>query len=288
MELLQFKAYKKDYNGATVSAYNNFYINQLALYLGGCANIQSKLRNMQYKSQQLKRVFDAYYACTQTQVKFEEKKEKYPLEIGVLLGGTRSQISFSSLSPTTTDKDLTGQSFSSDFSFTGGLFFDLIRPRNHRKWSFNNELVYTSYKAERTHYAGGAPGAAGYDYYYTRLKYSYLKVNTMVRFKYPIGKTYIFANAGISNGYMLSGSDYEKRVYKYASSDTELITEGRPFTNGIRKYEFGFLAGLGVRYGRYALEGRYDSLNGMLDYIGLQATVARTSLLLTYRLTKNK
>jgi len=284
LELLQFKVYKTDHDGVTVAAYNNFYINQIAFYLGGCATIQNKLRGLKYNSQQLKRVFDAYYACTQTQMKFEEKKEKYPLEIGVLLGGTRSQVSFSSIS-TVTDEELTGQAFSPGYNFTGGFFFDLIKPRNHRKWSFNNELVYTAYKAERTYYKG-TQSASSYDYYYTRLKYAYIKVNSMIRFKYPVGNAYIFINAGISNGYMLSGSDYLRHVIKPAWTDKETVTESKPFTNGVRKYEFGFLGGLGVRYRRYALEGRYESTGGMLDYIGLQATVSKTSLLLSYRFTK--
>jgi hypothetical protein len=240
---------------------------------------------MKYDGQHLKRLFDAYYACTQTQVKFEEKKEKYPLEFGVLLGGTHTQIAFNSESGAL-NTDLTGQPFSTDVGFTGGFFFDVIRPRNHRKWSFNNELVYTSYKVDRTYYRG-PQSADVYDYFYTRLKYTYLKINTMVRFKYPIGKVYVFANAGISNGYVISGSDYKKRVYRNSWSD-EFVMEGRPFTNGMRRYEFGFLAGLGVRYNRYAVEGRYDRSNGMLDYIDVQSQVTKLSFLLTYRLTTAK
>jgi hypothetical protein len=283
-ELLQFKSYKMDYNGATVVATNKLYANQLAAYLPGCKIVQNKLRTVKYNSQPLKRVFDAYYECTQTNPKFDEKKEKYPLEAGVLLGATRSQISFHSVYPSATNDDLTGQSFSPDLNFTAGFFFDLIRPRNHRKWSFNNELVYTAYTAERT-YNKNTSNALAYDYYYTQLKYSYIKLNSMIRFKYPMGKTYIFANAGISNGYMLSGSDYKKHVYRYASYSTDTVIEGHPFTNGISKYEFGLLGGLGIRYNRYALECRFDNSDGMLDYVGLQARVNKTSLLLTYRFT---
>jgi hypothetical protein len=107
----------------------------------------------------------------------------------------------------------------------------------------------------------------------------------MIRFKYPIGKLHVFANAGISNGFMLSGSDYSKHVYKYTYSG-ESVKESKPFPDGVRKYEVGFLGGLGIRYAKYALEARYEKTNGMLDYAVLWSKVTKVSFLLSYRLTK--
>jgi hypothetical protein len=106
----------------------------------------------------------------------------------------------------------------------------------------------------------------------------------MVRFKYPVGKVYLFANAGISNGIMLSGSDLQTDVRKLNGTTT--VTESKPFDNGTEKYEFGFLGGLGLRYQRYAFETRYERTQGMINYIAMSARLTKVAFLLSYRLTK--
>jgi hypothetical protein len=286
LELLIFKSYFKEYTGndnykgSKIVAQNNFYINQLALYLQDCPGIQEKFRGIRYNSKSMKRIFDSYYGCTNKQAKFEEKEIKYPLEMGVLLGGTQTSMHLSSAMAT----PFTSASFPSDVSFTGGLFFDLVRARNHGKWSMNNELVYTSYKTAALYEVTKDNGSGFYEYYNFQLEYAYVKLNTMFRFKYPIGQMHVFINAGISNGFMVRGTDYQKTVHGFPSG--ERVNEGNVFKNGVRKHEQGYLGGLGVRYKRYALEARYEKTNGMLDYIGLVANFSKASFIMTYRFTK--
>jgi hypothetical protein len=286
LDLLIFKSYFRDYTGddnykgTKTVAQNNRYINQLALYLQDCPGIQKKFRGIRYNSKSVKRLFDSYYGCTNKEARFEEKEVKYPLEVGVLLGGTQTSLRFSSVMAT----PFTRVSFPSDVSFTGGLFFDLIRARNHGKWSMNNELVYTSYKTAAFYEVTKDNGSGFYEYYDFQLEYAYVKLNTMFRFKYPIGQMYVFINAGMSNGFMVRGMDSQKAVRGFPSG--ERVNEGNIFTNGVRKYEQGYLGGLGVRYKRYALEARYEKTNGMLDYLGLGATLSKASLIMTYRFTK--
>lgn len=282
-ELLIFKSYLlQNMNGTKGIKNNNMYLNQLALYMKDCPGIQSKMRKMSYNARSLKRLFDSYYSCTQAKPGYEIKHTKI-LETGVLAGGSQSSVDFSVKNVSM--PSLTTPAFSSSLSFTGGLYFALVAPRNHGRWSLNNELVYSSYKVDGTYYRVYT-SETRYDYIYTKLEYSYLKLNTMIRFKYPVGRFFVFANIGISNGYMLSGSDYQRNVRRYPSSSSEQVAEGVVFTNGVERYETGYIGGAGLRYEKYSIEARYEKSSGMVRYVGLGANVTKVSFLLTYRFSK--
>jgi hypothetical protein len=286
-ELLIYKKYlrkKTDsrQNTQDFVASNNRYVRQLAVYLQECPSIQKKMRGLRYGGANLERLFRTYYQCTTATPAYEKKPDKQLLEFGVLAGGVLTSIKFK-VADGTRYSPFAPASFSNDFTFTGGLFLDIVRARNNRKWSLNNELVYTSFESETTNYT---QIPTDFSHLYTRinLEYSYLKLNTMVRFKYPVGKVYLFANAGISNGIMLSGSDRRTDVRKLSGSTT--MTESKAFDNGVESYELGFLGSLGARYQRYAFETRYERTQGMINYTGMGARLTKVAFLLSYRLTK--
>jgi hypothetical protein len=279
-ELLVYKNYRQ-VNGEVVSvATNNRYISQLAFYLQGCPAIQKAMENVRYQEKSLERLFQAYYACTVTKPVFEEKVDQRPWEIGVLVGGTRTSLEFVTDAPTYFP--LVQISFPRDFSFTGGLFVDLVRQRNHRRWSLYNELVYTSYKTEGTFYARNT-NEENYERTRYVLEYGYLKVNTMIRFKYLIGNVYIFANAGMSSGTMLKEKDQAIFESRFPGTSRTEVAEA---IVGENKYEPGYLGGVGVRYQRCSFETRYERTTGMLAYNGLKSRVSKVAFLLSFRLTK--
>lgn len=287
-ELLIYKKYLRkkttdsQQNTQDFVASNNRYVRQLAVYLQECPTIQKKMRGLRYGGATLERLFRTYYLCTTATPAYEKKKDKNLVEFGVFAGGVNTSIKFhwvDALNRT----PFARTSFSNDFTFTGGLFLDIVRARNNRKWSVNNELIYTSYQVEGM-YNTQPPTETSAAYTSIALEYSYLKLNTMARFKYPIGNVYLFANVGISNGIMLSGSDLQTDVRKLNGTTT--VTESKAFDNGTEAYELGFLAGLGVRHHRYAFETRYEKTQGMISYLGMGARLTKVAFLLSYRLTK--
>jgi hypothetical protein len=288
-ELLIYKRYirkqttaNSQQNEQEYVASNNRYIRQLAVYLQECPAIQKKMRGLRYGEASLERLFHAYYQCTTAAPAYEKKPDKQLLEFGVFAGGVQTSIKFQ-LADGLNRSPFARASFSNDFTFTGGLFLDIVRARNNRKWSVNNELIYTSYEVEGMYYTQ-IPTETSSAYTRITLEYSYVKLNTMARFKYPVGKVYLFANAGISNGIMLSGSDRQTDVRKLNGTTT--MTESKAFDNGTEVYEMGFLGGLGLRYQRYAFETRYERTRGMINYIAMGARLSKVAFLLSYRLTK--
>ncbi|AHM63406.1 hypothetical protein D770_25815 [Flammeovirgaceae bacterium 311] len=273
-ELLLYKKYYQLKDGGKVVKENKKYREQLSFYLEGCSSLGSKIANTPYSKKSMEKLFDAYYSCTQTDMAFKKETEKTGVEIGVIAGASLTSVKFRS----DHNAFLVNANYNRSSNFAAGLFLDMIIPRTQSKLSFYNELnftsyqvngVYTTYEDENKHTST-----------FTEFGYSYLKLNTMARFKYPVGKAYVYINGGMSNGYAVKEINYSKQETKFY---TEERTVEDAAIKDTRRYEQGFILGLGVRYNRYAFEARSEKGNGMSLYSGLGSHVDRYHFLLSYR-----
>jgi hypothetical protein len=271
--LLVNKKYLKDQDGQTGIAENKKYIGQLMLYLADCPAIQQKSKNLEYRKNSLESLFLYYYKCTQFPIAFHKKTEKVTTQVGVLAGVSWADLKFSG-----NFAYLTDAGYPPSINFTGGVFFDVILSRNRGKWSLCNELIFTSYEVDGRYdlYSN----ANKYTIVYTTLGYAYLKMNNMLRFKYPIGKFFLYLNTGMSNGYAIHETNYAKQEQKLF---TQVRVEEGKALNDTRRYEMGFLLGLGTKFKKYSFEIRYESGNGMSTYTDLKSATMRLYFLLGYR-----
>lgn len=122
------------------------------------------------------------------------------------------------------------------------MFLDLILARNQGKWSLYNELLFTTYKNQGYHER--FENERYYGITTTEIGNSYLKLNNLIRFKYPVGKLFLFLNGGMSNGLSFSEINYKRRELKFYS--TERVVE-EPALASTRKYEQGLLLGTGLQ-----------------------------------------
>ena len=273
-KLLVYKKYLEDVEGQSVIAENNTYIGQLTIYLLNCSTIQIKLKGTVYRKNSLEDLFLSYYKCTQTNLAFHKKTEKTALEFGVLAGVSLTSLKFASDGY----EYLVYANYNTSVNFSGGMFFDVILSRNRGKWSINNELIFTTYKVDGQYELYTSEDK--YSIAYTTLGYSYLKLNNMVRFKYPVGKFFIYVNGGISNGYAILETNYAKTESKLF---TQVRVEEMKALNDTRRYELGFIVGLGVKYKKFSLETRFENGNGMSVYQTLKSSTYRYYGLLGYR-----
>ena len=265
----------KNYLAENAVKENKKFIGQLSLYLYDCPSIQSKLKQLKYSKESLENLFLFYYDCTQARIEFHKKTEKVSTETGVLAVMSLTSLGFSSES----FDYLVKAGYAQSINFTMGLFFDIILPRNQRKWSIYNELIFTSYTVKGSY--NDFVNEERYTITYTELGYSYLKMNNMVRLKYPVGGFFIYLNAGISNGFAISETNYRRDEIKLYS--IENIEEGKAL-NETRKYEQGYILGLGTKIKKYSFEIRYEKGNGMSEYVTLSSPTKRYYFLLGFRL----
>ena len=276
LELLAFKKYLVNQGGERAIAENKKYIGQLTVYLNDCPTISSKLSNIQYRQKSLEKLFRNYYGCTHSEISFENKIEKIEIEIGALAGATLSQLKFTSDSDA--NNYLTKVDYGTSVNFTAGLFFDVILPRNQGKWSINNELMFTSYKFEGMY--EDFKNENDWTKTHTEIAYSYLKVNNMLRFKYPVSTGFMFVNVGISNGFGLSETNNKRKEKQFYSSYTNDFSSALDDT---KMWEMGLLFGVGGKIRQFSLEARYEHGNGMSAYSNMKSPTNRYYILLGYR-----
>lgn len=273
-ELLKHKKYLRKVDGKRVITENMKYKAQLRLYFDNDQSVKSDLQNTSYNQKSLIKVFQNYYSSTQSEVDFQRKREKTKIEIGVIAGVSNTSLKFKS----DVFPFLVNANYNQSTNFSGGIFFNIVLPRNQGKWSINNELLFTSYKV-----SGRYEDYRNEDYYEitsTEIGYSNLKLNTLIRFKYPIGKLFLYVNGGMSNGFAITETNYKKIESKFYT--TEMTEEGLAIDD-TRKYEQGWIFGLGAKYNKISLEIRYELGNGMSKYTALNATTKRYYILLGYR-----
>lgn len=272
-ELLLYKKYLKIQNGKNVVIENNRFIGQLMLYLNDCADIEGKLKNVSYDLGSLYKLFKFYNECSESKITFQKEEIKLSTEFGVLAGATLSTLNFESINfPYLVNVDY-GQSVNP----TVGVFLDLIFPRNHGKWSINNELMFTSYNFEGIY--DEYENENVYSSTATQIANSYLKLNSLIRFKYPIGSTFMFINGGMSNGITLRSTNYKKVESTFYFDDK--VEEGQ-MLDRVAKYENGLILGTGLKYNNYSLELRAESGSGMSVYSSLSSKVMRYFFLFGY------
>lgn len=277
--LLIYKKYLKRIKNVQeeklVIAENNKYLGQLTIYLQNCPNIQAKINETKHTKKSLENLFNYYYNNTQATIKFQTEKEKTKVEYGILAGVSSTELNFNSEAFPYLDQTR----YTQPKSITAGVFMNVIFRRNQGKWSINNELIYTTYKDKGSY--SNYVDANQYTNTHTTIGYSYIKMNNMLRFKYPIGGIFIYLNGGVSNGYAICETNYKRQESKLFT--TEHITEGKAIDK-TRKYEYGLLFGLGTKYKRYSVEVRYETASGMSANNMITSSVKRYYLLLGIKL----
>jgi hypothetical protein len=273
-DLLVYKRYLKQRDSKRVVMENKRYLGQLTLYLNDCETINSKLQYTTYNRNSLVELFQYYYKCSSSDISFQKEKEKIQLEVGIMAGISLTSLEFRSEAFVY----LVEAGYEPSINITSGMFFDIIMPKTQGKWSINNEILFSTYKVMGSY--EDYENENHYSITKTEIGYSYLKINNLVRFKYPIGHLFLFLNGGISHGTSISETNYKKKESKFYSTDSVIEELALDDT---RKHERGFILGTGVKYGKFSLEIRYEKGNGISEYSALNSLTKRYYFLLGYR-----
>lgn len=276
-ELLEFKAFVKTIEGHDFNEINNRYIGQLILYFQNCQIPNYMFNNISYTKGSLEKLFKYYYNQTRMKISINKEK-KMKVEVGVVGGICMTDIAFTGNSESTALDYLAKVKLNKDFSPTGGIFININFPYHNNKWSLYNELLYNSYT-----FNGFYSVFNNSNYYQNntyKLGYYYLKLNNMIRFKFPVGKFQVFANSGFSNGLAFKEVNSNTLETKFYSTHTIVEIKALEKT---RKHEEGLLFGLGLIHKRISAEIRYEIGTGISEYVYLGCVTNRYNLMFGYR-----
>lgn len=284
-ELLEFKKYiKADETGHQFLLTNKRFIGQLRFYLKDCPNIDMKLKDLAYNPQSLQKLFEYYYSQMKNEVVLVRTNEKLKAEFGIVLGLSIIDLKF--VTTAAIFDPLPKAKFDNSINPTGGLFMNIVLPRNNGKWSIYNELMYSRYNTKAVY--NDFSSEENYEIHHYKVDYSYAKLNNMLRFKYPIGKIHGFVNAGISNGFIVSEMNSDSINRRYNGTTTTFVQKiiaDSPSDDSFesKKHELGYLIGLGVNYKNFFTEFRFEAGTGISQYIALKVNANRYNFLIGYR-----
>lgn len=272
-ELLIYKKYLENHNKANYVIENEQYKEQLNAYLSDCPTLSSQLTALKYEKKSMEDLLVTYYREAQLPIGFQKKTEKASTQFGVTAGGSYTALKFKSGD----FPELVNANFEPSLNITGGLFFEIVTPRNRKKWSIYNELTIAAYKAKGVYEEYF--NEERYNINRTQIGFTYLKLNNLVRFKQPVGKSFFFANAGISNGFALQSTNTNEVESKFYGPVT---FEKVRALNEFRKYEQSALLGVGFIHKHLSAELRYELGNGMAKYTVLKSVTHKCYFLISY------
>ncbi len=254
-ELLLYKKYMAIAGGQQIVAEVKGYINQLLDYFDNNEALSAEIGRTGYDWGSLERLFRHYYSLTSDGSSFSKKSEKVVVKPAVFAGLSLTTIILRS--DYYSYLELPDYKTSADFC--GGIAVDLVFPRNLRKWSFNNELQWSSWGVSGQSFASSQDGNITYKNDYD-LSMSYINLNSMLRYNYPAGSFIIFVNAGISNGFAVGSTNVMvEELTEYTI--TERATDS--YVKDMRMYKQSLLLGSGIRYGKFFIEYRHEWGSGI-------------------------
>jgi hypothetical protein len=273
-ELLVYKAYFKDIDLDKVKVENKKFVGQLLLYLNDWEQASEIVHKALYTQKSLASIFQKYYEAKAAQPQFVFKPEKTANHYGLMAGMAISNLEFSSVDYPSLEKT----KFDPHTSFAIGAYIDFPLPRNLARWSIKTDLLITSYKFNGEYL--DMVNENNYTKTDTYIKFSYLKIMPMLRYKHKVSDLHLFANMGPSIGLATTYSAYrnvETKFYEY--SDYKSLQ----LFNPPKKMEFSVGLGAGVIFRQFLFEARLEKGNGISNYMGTSSRTTRYYFLLGYQ-----
>jgi hypothetical protein len=263
----------KQYAGRTetsskVVVENTGFKGMLALYLNSCSDIQQKLKNIGYTQAALTKLFSYYYECTKGNIGYAKQRSDGALEAGVVAGVAMTKLDFQG--PV---KYLTDINYEVSTKPTIGVFFDVKLLRT-KGWRISNYFLFSSFDAKGIGDFEDFPDYTAY----SSFKYSYIKSHHTFQISL-LGQGKVYLSAGFSAGVAI------KKDVEIALVYTTGTISQKEFQS--RNYEFGYLAGLGFRTGKWSAEARFEQTTGISNYLSEGSTLIRGNFFIGYTVFSN-
>ena len=257
--LLIYKKYIKQ--GTAKQIYSNSflfenrkYIGQLLVYLKDCPKLESHINAANYSSKSLINIFQDYYKCKNGAPKSIQKSKKIEVKLGLFAGVTSiTKLYAPGINLTLNSK----MKFMQSPDICGGAVVDIIFPWNLQEWSLHNEIEYSSFS--NTFAVNNSPKGGYYTDFNASFGYSSIAINDLVRFTYSFGTFSVFANAGVSNGFILNYTNHLETIHGGPGSSTPTIVESNFVkSSNLFKTDLAPMAGVGLSYKNLNMEIRLE------------------------------
>jgi hypothetical protein len=235
------------------------FVQTLAKLMADCGSIFPEISKIKYQKRDLEKLLTVYDAClpTTSTKKFKTRELRPKMELAILGGVTSANMQFG-VPYGSAYWSLTLADWTWSVKPTMGVHFNITLPHINKHSSLVIELSNRNLEAN---YTGLTTFQGLNTYIYNHeFRYGYVKLNTALRLTFnPFSKFQVYTTAGLLNGWL-----YENQ----AQSGRKSIIFGKEYFEPYpfiptRRYEQGFLWGLGLRFKRFETELRGELSNGI-------------------------
>lgn len=279
--LLKHKQYKQE-NSAGIDKVrtNKSYVTQLVEILSDCPRLNQNISKTAYTKRDLVQLLNSYSHCSGSTIDYVLKKSKTPIKFGLFFGAAYSHLSITEqgVDPLN-DFNL---AFPTDNSIdpTGGVYIDIILPFDQQKWSIRNEVAIIDLQRRGSY--RNIIDESNYRLTTIDLQFTHFKMNHLIRYTYRLPKLELLLNGGVSHAFLINESN--RRIVEIKQSNFDISTIRTTAVDSVRPHELGTVIGLGVQYGNWSLETRYESTSQIAKFKEFQSKKTRIYLLLGFRL----
>ena len=270
------RKYRLHREDGVVEAEDKTYIHQLEELMADCPNVADNLLDVPYTADALKKVARAYNSCGEKGITlYESETRKGRLKIALLAGMGLSDISEQS-------GNSSPNSLKSKTTFTGGASFDYFLSQTDKKFSIAGALLYNRTQGSESAYTQ-AVTPAGYTLQTLTIDYTSLHVDVLCRYTVPLkGDFRPFINGGLTFFGVLSKQNTLAIDEFY--DNAHHVTDYDPFTGGFRALQAGLEAGAGLRYKRFGLEYKFETISNISSYASTSFRVNSQQIMLFFNL----
>lgn len=262
--------YLKYYQSTDLINENLKYKGQLNYYFRDCPDILQRLNQIGYNERDIIQLFKLYNICRNVNITYQKRSEKLKFEFAALGGISVTSLYFNGYGY----DDLEYAKFKNSTNLTIGTAFNLVFPGNLDRLVISNELFYKSYNFNVEH-------ERWYRIVNIKFDVSYMRLNNIVKYKFPFQSYEPFLGIGISNSYAIR-AESSKTVNNSVTPTLE--EEKRKALESYKKYEQGYLLSTGMEFfDNYLFEYRIEISNGLSPYASLGSKVKSHYLLVGYR-----
>lgn len=272
------RKYRLSRNNEVVETEDKAYRHQLEELMADCPDVANNVLDVSYTVDALKKIARAYNSCGQNGTTlYESETKKGRLQIALLAG-----IGLSNISQHSGNSSNSANPIKSKTAFAGGASFDYFLSKIDKKFSITGALLYNHTQGSQSEYTEyGSPSA--YTLQTLTIDYTSLHIDVLCRYTIPLrGDFRPFINGGLAFFGALSKQNTLATDEFY--DNAHHVTDNDPFQGGFRGFQVGPAAGAGIRYKRFGLEYRFETISNISSFAGTSFRVNSQQVMLFFNL----
>lgn len=246
---------------------------QLIGRMSDCDAVQSRIRKSDYDEASLRKLVFSYNNCGKDVLPpAPATPHSGAIRLFPFAGFVSSKVNFAGGSDPTAQ-----QHYPSSNGVTAGIGALIVLPRYREQFSFVVDVGWQHIQS-----VSDSGQESTYINAVGHLDYSIIMLETLFRYSYPTEKVRPFIEAGMANG-----TDFGLNCYQTAYNhlyNPPQVYKDQMLGGGFRRFQSGWILGVGVGARHWSLEGRFERNNGISNLLSISSATTSASVLLAYYL----